>query len=465
MKKHYTISSFVFIWLLKSLLTTAAPVLAAPTPPLDGLWKGPVKVPGGEWEVVFRVVPLAGGTYFASLDVPVQRVSHIEVTVELQGDSVRFVASEIESGFTGRLSSDGQQVRGTWRQMGLKVPLTLQLVPASSLAAPKTRLTPPYQEREVSYPNATTSSPLAGLLSLPPGTGPFPAVVLVSDAGAQDRDGTVGDYRPLGALADYLTRRGIAVLRFDDRGVGHSGSPGAPATVTDIVTDVQAALNYLRTLPEVDLTHLGIIGHGEGGNAALLAAAQPLPPAFIVTLAAHGLPGRDLVLQQQSTLLRSLGTELAQVEAAVKRQQAMLEIIRQTPDNVQAQLIVANMLRQSNTSMDPATAQASAAELTTPQYRHFLDFNPITKLPEVKCPVLLLNGTADLYVAADANLNALAKGLKGSSRVTSRKLAGLNHLFQPDPKEWPLVNGQPHEIFAPQAQEAIREWIIGLDKK
>ena len=160
MKKHYAVSSFVFICLLRSLLTTAASLPTILTPSLDGLWKGPVKVPGGEWEVVFRVVPLAGGSYFASLDVPVQRVSHVEVTVEMQGDSVHFVASAIESGFTGRLSADGQQVRGTWRQMGLKVPLTLQLVPASALVVPKTRLTPPYQEREVSFSIAATSSPL-----------------------------------------------------------------------------------------------------------------------------------------------------------------------------------------------------------------------------------------------------------------------------------------------------------------
>ncbi|UOQ77786.1 hypothetical protein MUN84_03740 [Hymenobacter sp. 5516J-16] len=184
-----------------------------------------------------------------------------------------------------------------------------------------------------------------------------------------------------------------------------------------------------------------------------------------MALAAHGLPGSDIVIQQQTNVLRSLGTDQAQVEQAVKRQQAMLEIIRQTPDDAQAQAIVANMLRQNNSSMDPAAAKASAAELTSARYRQFLSFNPIAKLPDVKCPVLLLNGTADLYVAADANMAPLAKGLKNNKSVVSRKLPGVNHLFQPDPKEWPLVNGQAKEIFSPQAQEAIREWIVEPVKK
>ena len=434
-------------------------------PPLDGLWKGPLKVPGGQLEVIFRFVKLTGGEYFCTLDVPLQKVSRMNVKAELKGDTIRLYAEEAASRFIGKLSADGKQMVGMWQAPGFKVPMTLSFSAVPAMNDKKQRLTPPYREEEATFSNLTVNARLSGLLTIPAGPGPFPAVVLLSDSGPHDRDGAVGDFAPLGLLADFLTRRGVAVLRFDDRGVGKSG--GTPATTTaDLVSDAQAGLNYLRTRPEIDLSHLGLVGHGEGGNVALLAAAQPLPPAFVVAMAAYGLPGRDIVVQQQATTLRTLGTESAQIEAAAKRQQAMLEIIRQTTDNSQAQAIVANMLKQNNAAVDNATAQSSAAEMTSPHYRYFLAFNPIEKLSAVACPVLLLNGTADLTVNADANLNALEKGLKaGKKTVTVHKLVGVNHLFQPDQTKWPIVNGQQQPNFSPETQEIIREWIVAQAKK
>ena len=143
----------------------------------------------------------------------------------------------------------------------------------------------------------------------------------------------------------------------------------------------------------------------------------------------------------------------------------MLEIIRQTTDNSQAQAIVANMLKQNNAAIDNATAQSSAAEMTSVRYRFFLAFNPLEKLSAVACPVLLLNGTADLTINADANLSVLSKGLSKNKAVVAKKLAGVNHLFQPDPSKWPILNGQPQPNFSPEAEETIREWILAQAKK
>ncbi len=254
------------------------------------------------------------------------------------------------------------------------------------------------------------------------------------------------------------------MLRYDGRGVGQSTGEAGKAGIPGAISDVQAALNFLRTRPEIDLGHLGVIGHGEGGNVALLTATQPLPPAFVVTLGAPGLSGTNLVLQQQQALLRAQTTDPVLVEAGIKRQQAMLDIIRQTPDAAQAQTIVANMLRQNNPSMEVQVAQDSATRLTSPAYRTFLSFDPLEKLADVKCPVLLLNGTADLTVAAEPNLLALSKALKSDKEVAVRKLPGVNHLFQPSRTEWPLVNGQQKPVFSPATQEIIREWIVQQSK-
>ena len=442
----------------------ARPTAPAEVPPLDGIWKGPLKVPGGQLEVIFRFVKLAGNEYFATLDVPQQKVKNMTVKVTLVADTVRLLAEEASTRFSGTVAADGKTMSGTWQQPGFKTPVVLTFTPLPVHSDKKLRLTPPYREEDIQFSNLTANLRLAGVLTVPAGPGPFPAVVLLSDTGPHDRDGTVGDFAPLAQLADFLTRRGIAVLRFDDRGVGKStGTPGA--TTVELVSDAQAGLNFLRTRPEIDLSHLGLVGHGEGGNVALLAAAQPLPPAYVVAMAAYGLPGRDIVLQQQTATLRTLGTEAGQIELAIKRQMAMLEIIRQTTDNAQAQAIVANMLKQNNTSIDNATAQTSAAEMTSARYRYFLAFDPLARLPAVACPVLLLNGTNDLTVNADANLAALAKGLKANKGVAVRKVPGANHLFQPDPSQWPILAGQPQANFSPFAQESIRAWIMEQTKK
>lgn len=447
------------------LLLTATRALAEDAPsPLDGYWKGPLKVPGGQLEVIFRLIKLTDGTYFAAMDVPLQKVSRMPVAVMVRGDTISLAAEEAGSRFQGKLTADGKKIDGTWSQPGFAVPMILEFVPATINTNPKARLTPPYREEEVLFTNIPVDLRLSGMLTIPAGQGPFPAVVLVSDAGAQDRDGTIGDYHVLGALGDYLTRRGIAVLRFDDRGVGQSGGVMNATTLPDVTSDVQAALNYLRTRREIDLEHLGVIGHGEGGNVALLAATQPLPPSFVVTLAASGLPGKVLMAQRQANMLKAAGTEQTKIDEAVKKQMEMFETILQSPDAAQAQAIVANMLRQSNPLLDAAAAQASAVDMTSARYKAFLSFEPTEKLGDVKCPVLLLNGTADINVGADANLAVLTKNLKNSPSVTPRKLPGVNHLFQADPSEWPLVNGQQKETFSPAAQEAIREWIVQQTK-
>ncbi len=433
---------------------------AAEVTALDGLWKGPLQVPGGQLDITFRLVKLTAGGYFATLDVPQQKINRMSVQVAMRGDTVTFLAEEAASRFVGQLAPDGRQLSGQWQQPGLQVPMTLRYA-AQAAAAPgaKVRLTPPYHEEEVTFDNAAAALRLGGLLTVPPGKGPFPAVVVLADAGPLDRDAAVGDYRPVGTLADYLTRRGVAVLRLDARGMGTSGGAANPALLARL-NDVKAALNYLRTRPEVDLARLGVIGHGEGGNLALLVATQPLPPAFVVALGAAGLPGKELARLQQTQVLRAAGLPQPQIDALVKRQQAILDVVLHTRDNPQAQAIVTNMLRQDDPNLPAVAVNAAAADLTSTHRRFQQVYDPLPALQSVQCPVLLLHGGADLAVDADLNLAALLRGLRANQQVSTKKLPGVNHLFQADPAEWPLMNGQRRPAFSPQAQELIRAWIM-----
>ncbi|UOG73745.1 alpha/beta fold hydrolase [Hymenobacter tibetensis] len=516
------VSSFLRSWVVLILISLAirtevqAQAPAAKRYSLEGQWRGALTVPGGSLPMMITVTELADGNRFAVLDVPMQRVNREPMTVTPRGDTLTFEAEQAGCRFVGRRSPDGQQLLGVWQQTGYATPLTLLFVPPATTAAPKTfKFPPPYRVEEVSVPNANDHLRLGGTLTIPAGEGPFPAVVLLSDMDTQTRDAVYGNYALAGGLADFLTRRGIAVLRLDDRGIGESGGDSTTVTTVERVRDAQAALAFLRTRPLLDIAHIGVVGHGEGGNIALLAAAQPLPPAFVVTLAAAGMPGREVLAEQRPSLLlrsgtadtallslarrqeqareaarlqadklRASGSNVAQVEtyleqqrmrqkaedrkridALRKRRRAMLEIVRQTTDNNQAQAIVANMIQQDNPNMRLGLVQVAAARLTSPWYRNYLSFDPLASLANVRNPVLLLHGTGDDMAEAQANLDLLTKGLKANKQVAVQKLDGINHLFQAPTTEWPLINGEPRPVVAPAALEEIQSWIKDQVKK
>jgi dienelactone hydrolase len=330
-----------------------------------------------------------------------------------------------------------------------------------------------YKVEQVSIVSTAGGITLRGSLLLPAGKGPFPAVLLLPDMGAEDpaHNGLL-----ISTLADSLAQKGVVTLRLAERGTGSSGGNSAQTLLTDRLADVAAALNKLRTQPQVDIARIGIIGHGRGGNVALLAGAQPLPPSFIVAIAASGVSGQELLAaqvpmygkvfntdydklarQRQQTLgqlqMRQVGFQMqaqgaspAQVQAYTdqqtaqlqeadrkwaialqKHQSSMLEIVVHTPDDSQAQAVLTNMMRQHYPDATPEELQRSAQRMTSPSYRDYLILKPTATLSQVKCPVLLVQGTADTEVNPITNLDALLKGLSGNLKVTDRHLKELDH--------------------------------------
>ena len=450
------------LFLFSNLLFIGAASAGTPPGPnpLSGQWKGPLKLLGGEITISITIVPLTNGTYYAVLDAPQQRISRMPVDVDLKGEDLTLSIEQAGSSFAGKVLDGGATFKGTWKQPGVTAPMTLKRAVASPVVAAKFKATPPYRVSDVSFVNPSTKQKLSGTLTVPAGEGPFAGAVLLSDSGPQGRDVEVNGYRMFGQLADYLTRHGVAVLRFDDRGVGKSGGVYNSATTADLVTDVQAAMNCLRTQPLVSAYRVGLIGHGEGGNVALLAASMPHPPAFAVSLAGYGQPGYDVLMRQQGEIMRLIGADPAQVKAAQEIYQRTVAIIRQTPDNAKARLKVAALLSNANTGIDAGMARARAVQLTTPGSRYFFDFDPLNELSKVQCAVLLLNGTSDLQVSARRNMTPLYRALRRANRTaTSYKLNGVNHLFQPGEDQWPMVNGVQQAVFAPEALKLIYTWV------
>jgi pimeloyl-ACP methyl ester carboxylesterase len=497
----------------------AVPGAATGTAPLEGglagAWKGPLAIPGGSLPIQLNIVQPAPNKFTASLDLPAKRLSRLPMALTFRGDTLVFYSATADCRFVC-VQVAGPELRGIWTQPGLRVPLALRRSSGKETAASPAAATASsaelttYHTEPVKLVSQPGDVPLAGTLSIPDGRGPFPAAVLLSDMGGHDRDARQGDYRLFAGMAAALARQGIAVLRLDDRGVGQSGGSSTQATAADLVRDAQTALSYLRQRPTLDPARAGFIGHGEGGNVALLAAAQPVPPAFVVTLAASGLVGLELLASQpepvanpadtaragaarrqawaevvgKAAQLRASGSNAAQVEtylaqqrlkikseerrqaeATLKFRRSMFEIVRQTANDDQAQAIVVNMLRQRYPDQDAALARARAAQFTTPWYRYYLRFDPQPALADVQCPVLLLQGTDDAEVNATANLAALEKGLRNNKRVTTRRLPGVNHWFQtPKSEQLAAADGSVDPVISPLMLDAVRDWVLQAGK-
>lgn len=462
-----------FLALLFWLMLLGGPALEAAGqgsgPKLTGTWQGVLQLPAANLEVIFSISEMPAGSRTATLQVPQQAAQTISAEVIVRADSVVLRVPAINSAFAGRLLPNGQQLQGEWRQGGHRLPLTLHYrnksTPAVGAAPTRPQLPRPplpYQVQEVKVPNpAAGGLLLAGTLTVPSGKGPFPAVVLITGSGPEDRDETMFGHKPFAVLADYLTCRGVAVLRLDDRGVGQSEGYFRKATTADFATDTRAALTFVRSQPSIDARQVGLLGHSEGSLIAAMVAAQSAPPAFVVSLAGPGLPGAAMLLRQKADLSQAAGLDSTRIALGQRVSQQLFAALRATPDSAQAVARMAAILPQENPGLTAAQAQTIAASLVTPWLRLFLDTDPRLYWQRVRCPVLLLNGSRDLQVAAAINLSAIEQALHagGNRSVTVRELAGLNHLFQTSQTGLPTEYEQISETISPEALRIIVDWI------
>ncbi len=379
------------------------------------------------------------------------------------------------------VAADGKSAEGTMTVSATPLPIAFERVATADelprrWSRPQTPKPPfPYQARDVEYQNPLEHCTLAGTMTYPSGTGRHPAVVLISGSGAQDRDETIFGHKPFLVLADYLTRRGLVVLRVDDRGVGKTTCDPKTATVQVHGTDVEAGVGFLAKQPEVDPTRIGLLGHSEGGMIAPLVAArwtQP-PIAFVIALAGLGVSGGELIPLQARPILEAQGVSAKGIEALVAEQDKIMSAIQHDADDdtvvklVRASLDVAAEYIPAAAAITKeqrdAQVAAQAASLTSPWFRSFVKFDPRKVWPEVKCPVLALFGTKDTQVPADANLHALSEAVaKGGNRdVEIEKLEGLNHLFQAAKTGLIEEYAKIDETIDPAALTAIDKWLVG----
>jgi pimeloyl-ACP methyl ester carboxylesterase len=454
-------------------LLTADPVKKSP---LVGYWSGTLTLGVAKLRVGFAVAE-TDGKLTAKLDSPDQGVKGLPCDPPTLADGTTTVSGKaIGFAFKGKLSEDGQTLTGNWEQGSVKLPLTLtRSDKPPAVKRPQTPKPPfPYAIKDVTFENAAAKVKLAGTLTTPAGDGPFPAVVLVSGSGPQDRDETLFDHKPFLVLADYLSRRGIAVLRYDDRGVGQSTGTHGTATTADFATDAWAAVEFLTKQPKIDRQRVGVMGHSEGGLVApMVAADHPDAVAYIVLLAGPGVPGAAIVDRQRVDILKAAGTPAGTIDLFVKLY-AKLNPIATGPGSVEERKTALTKAvadyRETLTEEQrrlvgqtkPDAAAAIAAVMTSPWMDAFLRFDPAPTLKRVSCPVLALTGSLDLQVAADVNLPAIGAALKAGKNPPAEfvEMKGLNHLFQPAKTGGVGEYGQIETTFDEAAMAHIAEWIL-----
>ena len=429
---------------------------------IDGAWAGVLDV-GQKLRIVLHLTTTADGLE-GTLESPDQGASGLAATVKRDGAALSFEVSMIGAKYQGTLDKDLSSVNGTFSQSGAQFPLVLQ---RGSAPKPQEQRRPqnpaqpyPYRAEDLKYPNPAAGIELAGTLTIPAGKGPFPAVVLITGSGQQDRDESLMGHKPFLVLSDYLTRKGIAVLRSDDRGFGGSGGDFAASTTADFATDVESAVAYLKTRPEVDPHRIGLAGHSEGGVIAPMVAARNRDVAFIVMMAGTGVPGDQIIVAQVAAGGEAAGMSHDAAVAAGVKQRRILDLVEQEKDEA----VLKQKLKDELQQVPAQQFDTVYRQLTSPWYRYFLAYDPAPALRKVACPVLAINGEKDTQVPPGLNLPAIRKALQdgGNRYFEVVEMPGLNHLFQHARTGAVSEYGQIEETFAPEAMEKIASWINGL---
>ena len=457
-------------------MIAACMVCTAAAQSVTGRWAGKLQVPGGQLMLVLRIQESESGKLSAFLDSPDQGAYDISCdSVVYSAPHLKVIMGAIGGQYEATLEDNS--LRGQFIQGGASSPLVL--TPSaeedrSTLHPQEPKPPYPYQVEEVRFVNPTDGDTLAGTLTMPTTPGPHRAVVMITGSGPQSRDEPIMNHRPFLVWADALTRLGIAILRYDDRGVGASTGNFNEARTADLARDVEAAVDYLRSRKEIDNQRIGLIGHSEGGMIApIVAVSRPKDVSFIVLLAAPGLRGDSILVMQNEIISRRSHTPDSIREATAQLNRSLFALlVPPTTDEEELRQSLAEVLRGAffdgplappmpHEQVELAINQEMEM-LTAPWMRDFLRYDPAPMLSRVQCPVLAVQGSEDVQVPAAANLPIVEKALTlhGNKEVTVKEFPGLNHMLQHCQTCLPDEYGEIRETVSPEVLQFVGEWIL-----
>ena len=436
---------------------------------MDGYWEGNIERSGQKVPLNLTIESHQYGTSvqfgspnFSLQGLPVNDFSR-------QGDGVQFSVPATGAQFTGALAPSGEGMSGIWRfpnrpDVTITFVRTREIAEATPRARPQHPQPPfEYLAEEVTFSNPTSSEvSLAGTLTIPKGAGPFPAVILITGSGPQDRDETLAGHKPFAVIADHLSRNGVAVLRYDDRGVAQSTGVFPGATSADFATDANAAALYLATRADIDEDAIGFIGHSEGGVVGPLAANENDQIRFLILLAAPGVDFVEIAIAQRRMFAILSGADMATAAKSEPYLRTIYSSIIAAASKDEAEQIVQALLKpEMMEALDIEEGQEEffIREMTSDWLRFLLSYHPSRILDKVDVPVLAMGGSLDTLVPSDVNLPAIKQALNHNPDVTIIEFDGLNHMFQS--AETGLIGeyAELEETFAPIALETLSSWI------
>ena len=440
---------------------------------ITGAWNGSLKVQGMQLRIVFNITKTDTG-YSSTMDSPDQGAKGIPVT------STTFVDSKLKIEMTNlRIEYSGElkdkTITGTFKQNGMEFPmnLTKEQIAKEVVKRPQEPTKPyPYYSEEVTFTNSQANITLAGTLTLPKKEGIFPAVILITGSGPQNRDEEIMGHKPFLVLSDYLTRQGIAVLRYDDRGVAQSKGDFKTGTTVDFATDAESAVAYLKGRKEIIQNKIGLVGHSEGGIIAPMVASRNKGVNFIVLLAGTGMRGDKILLLQQELIGRAAGKPETEITKTREANTRAFELVlkSKTTEALTTDLtgLLTEILKDNPDSGKPSGMSNTdyialqVKQITAPWMQYFIKYDPVGALEKVKCPVLAIDGEKDLQVPGKENLLAIEKAVKkgGNQQVTTKLFPNMNHLFQECKTGSPAEYSQIEQTFSPIAMEVVAKWIL-----
>lgn len=440
---------------------------------VTGTWYGLFSYPGGKMRLTLHITKTATG-YAATFDSPDEKAAGLPIpSIAFENNTLAFAAPAANLDYKGTLENNA--IKGNLLVNNTQMPLDFgrEEIKAPKVLRPQEPVKPyPYVTEDVTFKNEKAGVTLAGTLTLPKKEGNFPAVILITGSGAQNRDEEIMGHKPFLVLADFLTKNGIAVLRYDDRGVGKSTGDFETATTQDFATDADAAFQYLKTRKEINKNKIGLAGHSEGGAIAPIVAVKNPDAAFIVLMAGPAIAGDEVMMLQNYMLGKADGMPEEELTKLGGINRKVYDIIKQESNTNEMQtkmhalltaelkpLFVSKGIPQSNIDQ---YINMQISGLISPWYVNFMKYDPAPTLEKVKCPILAINGDKDLQVAAMANLNAIKRIAEksGNKKVTTKQLPGLNHLFQESDKGLPSEYGTIEQTISPAALNEISGWIL-----
>jgi len=436
---------------------------------ITGQWNGVLKIQGTQLRVVFNVVKTNTG-FKSTMDSPDQGAKGIHVTKTTYKESiVSFEISNIGVNYNGQVTNN--LITGIFTQNGHVFPMELSREKSISKRPQHPKKPYSYYSENVIFTNPNSKTSLSGTLTLPKKEGVFPVVILISGSGAQNRDEELFDHKPFLVIADYLTKNGIGVLRYDDRGVGESKGNFHTATTADFADDVESAIAYLKTRKDINTHKIGLIGHSEGGVIAPMVASRSKDVAYIVLLAGTGIQGNELLLLQQELIAKATGVPEQDIKQSTQINTVIFDKVLTATNTKQLRIDVRKVIEESidknpdfnlpNGVRKDQFVRLQTNQITSPWMQYFLKLNPRIALEKVNCPVLALNGEKDLQVPPKENLTAIKDALtKGNNKnFTTKELPNLNHLFQECTTGAPSEYGRIEQTFSPIALQIINKWI------